>query len=193
MAIAEGMLAQHMAAHIAAMNVAAPCIALSFPRLTACLAGGGGAAMAAATVVQTLLLWTWHVPGMLGTALADVPLMIFMHLSLFMAALWFWAAVAAAIRRSDWQPIAALLVTGKLFCLLGVLLTFAPRALYWQLALIQSCFGSYPAPLADQQLAGLMMLAACPVVFVGAAIVGASRWFRRVEAAPGWRPRPGPA
>jgi putative membrane protein len=55
--------------------------------------------------------------------------------------------------------VLALLLTGKLTCLLAVLLVFAPRALYPH------------AALADQQFAGLLMLAACPLSYLGAALV----------------------
>lgn len=189
MQLVEGMLSQHMAAHIAAMNVLAPCVALALPRLDGRLASGG-TNLALATISQTVLLWGWHAPAMLGATMQSTPLMLAMHGSLFAVALWFWVAVVRAIREGDWTPMAALLVTGKLFCLLGVLLTFSPRALYWQLALVQSCFGTYASPMADQQLAGLLMLAACPVVFVGAAIVAARRWLGTAGAVHGWRPGP---
>jgi putative membrane protein len=90
--------------------------------------------------------------------------------------------------RAGWSALAALLVTGKLFCLLGVLLTFAPRAIYGQIALLPLCFGIVsPRPiLHDQQLAGLLMLAACPVVYVTAAIVIARRRLAALDRDGGW-------
>ncbi|WP_444851282.1 cytochrome c oxidase assembly protein [Neoaquamicrobium sediminum] len=190
MAIFEGILSQHMAVHIAAMNVLAPCVVLALPRRAVQLAGTEGVGLALATVLQVALLWTWHIPAMLGAALQTPSLMLALHGSLFAAALWFWAAVTRGIRQGEWSSMAALLVTGKLFCLLGVLLTFSPRAIYWQLTLLQSCFGTQAAPLVDQQLAGLLMLVACPVVFVGAAIVAARRWLQSARLVHGWRPYP---
>ena len=66
-----------------------------------------------------------------------------------------------------WHALPALLLTGKLVCLLAALLVFAPRALYGashqHAALMQ--------PLDDQQLAGLLMIAACPLSYLVAAVV----------------------
>lgn len=189
MPFAEGTLSQHMAAHIVAMYLVAPCLALGIERARG-VTLGSAPHLAGATFAQIVLLWGWHIPALVGLAAINPVVMLAMHLSLFAVALWFWAVVVALVRQQDWKPIAALLVTGKLFCLLGVLLTFAPRALYWQFALIQSCFGLTSAsPLEDQQLAGLMMLVACPLVFVGSAIVAAQRWLAGPGARDGWRPR----
>jgi putative membrane protein len=190
MAIFEGMLSQHMAVHITAMNVLAPFAVLAFPRFAARLAGGGGVGLALATACQSALLWIWHIPAMLGAAVQSPSLLLAMHGSLLAVAFWFWAAVIRRIRQGEWSSMAALLVSGKLFCLLGVLLTFSPRAIYWQQALLQSCFGIQAAPLADQQVAGLLMLVACPAVFVGAAIVAAKRWLQSAGLANGWHPHP---
>lgn len=150
----------------------------------------GAPYLAAATFFQIAILWGWHSPAAFAAATASAVLMALMHLSLFVAALWFWVSVFKATRRADWAPLGALLITGKLFCLLGLLLAFAPRTLYASAAFIQSCFaadGSFdvPPPVADQQLAGLLMLTACPLVYVTAAIAIASRLLRRVGTE-GW-------
>jgi putative membrane protein len=87
-----------------------------------------------------------------------------MLVSLFVVALLFWLAVIDRARRSALQPILALLLTGKLACLLGALLVFAPRVLY-----PDHHVGSDPmlaSGMADQQLAGLIMIAACPLSYV---------------------------
>lgn len=184
----EGFLTQHMAAHIVAMNVVAPACALAAARLfpSAFHAASRGGLLPSASI-QIALLWGWHTPAMLALAVQTPATMAAMHATLFAAALWFWSAVIGATRRGDWTPLAALLVTGKLFCLMGLLLAFAPRVLYAQVALIQSCFGSTgPSLIEDQQLAGLLMLAACPMVYVAAAIVIARRWLRRIDAEGGW-------
>jgi putative membrane protein len=96
-----------------------------------------------------------------------------MHGSLLLAALWFWSAVVNATAGGQWRAITALLVTSKLFCLLGVLLTFASYPLYPAMA---HHGGTTHDPLADQQLAGLLMLAACPLSYLVAAVAVASKW-----------------
>jgi putative membrane protein len=146
-----GPQARHMGVHILLMNVLAPAAAalllLAAPPVLAPVWLWAGAA------AQLAMLWLWHAP-----AFSTLPHAL--HLALYgpllASALLFWCAVAAAAR---WQAVLALLLTGKLTCLLAVLLVFAPRALYPH------------AALADQQFAGLLMLAACPLSYLGAALV----------------------
>lgn len=166
---ALGHVAGHMTRHILLMNLSAPLIALALALwLREGFTRKAQGLLFAAAIVQLALVWGWHSPPVLTHAMS--PLGHFaMQASLFAAALWFWSAVIAAAR---WKAIFALLITGKLFCLLGVLLVFAPRPLY----------GAMPhALLDDQQLAGLLMLAACPATYIVAGIVLAERWLSEIE------------
>jgi putative membrane protein len=193
MIVQEGNLAQHMAVHIGEMNLAAPLCAAAILRARTVAPKHGHLALA--TALQVVLLWGWHTPTVLIAAASSPALMAAMHLSLFAVAAWFWMAVMEHVRRGSWLPIAALLITGKLFCLLGVLLTFAPRPIYWQVAFDPSGLATTMTEpvLADQQLAGLLMLAACPVVYVGAAIIVVRRWLAAADRTPVWGFRGGPA
>jgi putative membrane protein len=157
-----GPQAQHMAAHILTMNVAAPVLgAIVLARRTTL--ARGVSLLWLATFVQIALLWTWHVPvaqelfhHAAGAALA-------MHVLLLIAAAAFWTSLFSLPASSRWQAIPALLVTGKLVCLLAALLVFAPRTLYGSSA--------HAAPsLDDQHLAGLLMLAACPLSYLVVAV-----------------------
>jgi len=179
-----GFLARHMAVHILAMNLAAPLLVLAW-RLLAGTNNGNARWIGPAAGTQIALLWSWHLPGPMAFAFALPGGEVLMHLSLFAAALWFWRLVLDEAEASRWRALGALLFTGKLFCLLGVLLTFAPRTLYLKAA--ELCLGSRANAemlLADQQLAGLMMLVACPLVYVLAGIIIAARWLREIERRP---------
>jgi putative membrane protein len=78
----------------------------------------------------------------------------------------------------------ALLVSGKLFCLLAVLLVFAPRFFYG--AHGTHSHGGMPVDqLADQHLAGLLMLVVCPLSYVAAAVAIAAQWLRELAAGVG--------
>jgi putative membrane protein len=179
-----GVLAHHMAVHIVAMNAAAPVIALfwhvSDPRAGHSASGWLWPAVA----LQLALLLGWHLPSVLAYAFASDVALAAMHLSLFIAALWFWLAVIGAAGQAAWRSLAALLVTGKIFCLAGALLAFAQRPLYPALGNGHHA----PAPaaelLADQQLAGLFMLIACPLVYVLAGVLIAARWLSAWDAQP---------
>lgn len=174
-----GFLTEHMTSHIVAMNLLAPALVLAGRRFLPMT--GTSSWLPAATFCQMVLLWGWHIPAVLELAMHNPWLMGLMHLSLFVVACWFWTGIVSAIRRGEWQPLPALLITGKLFCLLGVLLVFAPRPIYAMAG------HADPMRLVDQQFAGLLMLTACPLVYVWVAIFAARRWLRRVDGA-AWRP-----
>lgn len=170
-----GPLSAHMAGHILLMNLAAPAAALLIHTRARIVRAGG---LAAATLAQIALLWAWHSPAALaaaqggtGGALAGA--------SLFGVALWFWLAVLGQGGAHRWRAILALLVTGKLFCLLGALMTFAPRVLY------PAAHHAAEATLSDQHLAGLLMLGACPLTYVLAGVVASVRWLDSVARADG--------
>jgi putative membrane protein len=167
-----GPISAGMGVHILLMNVLAP-MAVLWIRGPSAPIGRRLRGLALATAVQLLLLWTWHAPPSLDAAMEQPTLHLVMQFSLTIAAIWFWGALVNAARSCPWRSIAALLVTSKLFCLLGILLTFASRPLYPEM----THHGTVAFdPMADQQLAGLMMLIACPLSYLVAAVVVASRW-----------------
>lgn len=117
-------LVGHMARHILIMNLAAPALVLLAPALRH---PSFGRALPAATLVQLALLWGWHAPAALSAAMHSPALHLAMELSLLLAAIGFWAGVFAPGRRAIGEVALSLLATSKLFCLLGILLVFAPR------------------------------------------------------------------
>jgi len=166
-----GPVARHMVAHIAVMNLVAPLAAL----LVARRAGSARPRLFwAACMLQISLLWFWHAP-LVHAHLESPAVQAVMHVSLFLAALAFWVLLLNMVERAGWQAVLGLLLTGKLACLLGALLIFAPRLLY----------DGDPAALSDQQLAGLLMITACPLSYVAAGIAVAARLvIHRPVAAP---------
>ena len=179
-----GPLSGHMLTHVASMNVLAPLIAVGIsrhhPKL---LPRASAGSLWLLTLGQMALLWASHSPP-LHHAAQSLPLaQAALHVVLFASALAFWLCIVAA--SSHWQAMLALLVSGKLACLLGALLIFAPRLL---LEADASAHGSHAMPvgqttLADQQLAGLLMIAACPLSYVLTAIVLAAQMMSGLERA----------
>ncbi|RVG86727.1 cytochrome c oxidase assembly protein [Sinorhizobium meliloti] len=178
-----GPLATHMAVHILLMNLAAPLAAFAVTRVRLQRREIAGWALALATFAQIAALWAWHVPPSLNRALEFPTVHLLMNASLFLTAFLFWRVVLRLHGQRSWQPIVALLITSKLYCLLAVLFVFAPRALYPAFAASHAAHatGAVNATLADQQLAGLIMLVACPVTYVLAGIVIAARWLLTME------------
>jgi putative membrane protein len=156
-----GSLSSHMAVHIAAMNVAAPLLAVLYGWRRPHGHVGAGRLWAAASC-QIGVLWAWHLPSAHHVVAASATGSVVTHAGLLAAALWFWDSIARLHPPAQWHAIPALLLTGKLSCLLGALLVFAPRSIFDP---------AHSTALDDQQLAGLLMLAACPASYVLAGIL----------------------
>ena len=170
-----GPQSTHMVLHIAAMNVAAPLAAAALQSLPRWIARYRTLWIAAA--LQLTLLWAWHAPSVQHAFAGSHGSQLAAHGLLFLSSLVFWTAVIRLPEAGRWQAIAALLVTGKLACLLSALLIFSPRALY-DISLHSGL------QLDDQQLAGLLMITACPLSYLIAAVVIAAQFFNRLAQAP---------
>lgn len=155
--IAGGETFHHMALHIALMNLIAPGLALAAPRRMNPFRRRGRSAIWLAAAVQMIFFLFWHAPPGMAHGPASIAAM---YLTLLAPALWFWSEILNGSRERPWVAIAALAATGKIICLVAALYVFAPRTLY----------GMTGGGLADQQLAGLLMLAACPLTYLGAAL-----------------------
>jgi putative membrane protein len=164
-----GQFSAHMMLHIASMNVAAPLL-VSWAINRWPVRGIRASWLWGAALVQIVLLWTWHSPAMHKITAHSPALGIVLHGALFLAAVSFWFALLTISAAARWQGIPALLLTGKLACLLAALLIFAPRTLYESAAHLVHAAGHLPA-LDDQHLAGLLMITACPLSYLVAAVV----------------------
>jgi len=164
-----GPLSLHMTVHIACMNVVAPLVALTLSRVEAAALRVWSTPLLLwlATVLQLAILWAAHSPYVHHAQQAAPVAAIALHAVLFCVALVFWLSILGSSAH-PWQAMLALLVSGKFACLLGALLTFAPRPLFTTHA---GHHGDAAALLADQHLAGLLMIAACPLSYVLTAVV----------------------
>lgn len=119
---------------------------------------GIGTALVPATAVHSGLMWFWHHPAAITTTLLDDRLQLLMHASFLLSGVWFWGALLARLangREGLGTAMVALVAMMMQMGLLGALLTFSSRVLY------PVCSERAPLlgiePLADQQLAGLIM------------------------------------
>jgi putative membrane protein len=168
-----------MAAHILLMNAVAPAAALALRVMRKTPPPALGLTLP--TLLQMLLFWAWHAPPMLQSD--SHAWHGLMSVSLLVAAVWYWSAVVRLDPGQQWRAVVSLLVTAKLFCLLGVLYVFAPRALYPDIA-VHHIASEPPARLADQHLAGLIMLTLCPLTYVLCGVWVAARWLRNLDGRP---------
>jgi putative membrane protein len=162
-----GPLSEHMALHIASMNVAAPIAAALIAGLRAPRTMPPAFLWTVASM-QILVLWFLHTPRFHAIAAQDPAASVAVHGLLACLALAFWTATLSLSANQRWHAPAALLLTGKLACLLAALLIFSPRLLY--AAVDHSSHGAHIS-LADQQLAGLLMIVACPLSYLTAAVL----------------------
>lgn len=157
-----GPLSLQMLQHLAVMNILAPVLALTLPQPEESRRG----ALLAPATLQLVVLWAWHTPTLQQLAAASALAQTGLMAMLAGSAVWFWHAVIGAARAGEWQALGALLLTGKLACLLGALLIFAPRDLYGLPGLALALCITGPSSLDDQQLAGLLMVASPKMAFL---------------------------
>ncbi len=149
----------HMAGHMIAVAVAAPLLAFAiagtpadpatrFPRIVTPLA---------MSVVELVVVWSWHVPALRLAAEAYPFVLIAEQASFLVAGLLLWSAALGAAGDARWARraggVAAMLLTSMHMTLLGALIGLAPRPLY---AGLHAAHGM--EPLADQQVGGVVML-----------------------------------
>ncbi|MFG1951623.1 cytochrome c oxidase assembly protein [Micromonospora sp. NPDC048830] len=169
---------------LARVRAARPVRWLRRPTRYALLAGAG----------QTLVLWLWHLPGPYVAAVDHPVVHTAEHLSLVAAAWLLWAPVLGAAGHRTPAPVSVLLLVGTMLpaSALGAALTFAPEPVYPARVL-------GPDPLADQQLAGLLMWAPMDLVVLVATLAIFLNWLlqlnrerpdRLVAACPGRPPKP---
>jgi putative membrane protein len=153
----------HMAAHMAAVSIAAPLIAYGLAGSRADFSARWPAIVSPLpmSLVELVVVWGWHAPAARAIA-AGSALGLILEQAMFLGAgLLLWSACLgtqkshSSARRA--AGVIALLLTTMHMTLLGVLITLAPRTLFGTTGF--SCLGLIVEPLADQQLGGIVMLA----------------------------------
>ena len=142
--------------------IGAPLIALGVPRRNI-----AGNEVGAASVVFAVALWLWHMPAPYELTFTSTAIYWTMHLTMLAAALWLWAALLGTLGNL-WTALAASFFTTMQMSLLGVLLTFSPRPLFYIHLLSTLPWGL--SPLEDQQFGGLIMWVPTGVLLVAYAV-----------------------
>lgn len=176
-----GPLSLQMLQHLVLMNVLAPLLALVIADRLGRLRLGG---IWLVGLAQMLLLWVWHAPAMQQAAAGSAAVQLGLLILLAVVAVTFWSSVIVVGTGSGWGALAALMLTGKLACLLGALMIFAPRDLYGVPGLVLALCSTGPSTLADQQLAGLLMITACPLSYLVAGVILAAQLMSRLDGDP---------
>lgn len=166
----DGLFVRQMIAHIALMGPLACLFAMILLKLyryelPVSFSNSNFCSLWLATVIQLLFFLAFHIPFIHQKMHFHGAYMLVPMLA---ASIWFWTTVFHTCHKNYWKSVLALLLTGKAFCLIAVLLIFSPRSLYSN--------SHYIVGLGEQQLAGLIMVVACPLTYICAAVLLSVRW-----------------
>jgi putative membrane protein len=167
--LGEQILAMHMVQHVLLLDVAPVLIILSFTKVLLRPAtrrihwierrAGIFASPLFAIVLYTAAMWVWHIPALYNAAAEHSGVHVLEHITFSLAGFMYWwhllSPVSTRLRREGMTPIVYMLSTKVTVGFLGILLTFAPDAIY-------SFYENQPeywglSPQADQALAGAIM------------------------------------
>ena len=157
-ALSSALFSARVFHHVILVAAVAPLLALAFP-----LRRAGSPPLAALVATHVVILWLWHAPGPYDWGLATVPAYWLMQGSLLASAWLMWRAILAPGHPGP--ALLALVATIGQMGLLGALIVFAPRPLY--LVHLASTGPWGLSPLADQQLAGLLMWVPAMLPYLG--------------------------
>lgn len=160
-ALASALFSARVFHHVLLVAAAAPLLAWAFP-----LRRLGTLPLGLLVAVHAVVMWFWHAPGPYSWGLATVAAYWLMQTTLLGSAWLLWRGILAKAAQRG-PALFALAATIGQMGLLGALLVFAPRPLYAEHLASTAAWGL--SPLADQQLAGLLMWvpAMLPYVAVG--------------------------
>ena len=202
--LGEELFSGHMAQHMVLMNIAAPLLVLGAPlpvmfrALPVILRRALGlllrhkmwragwrmiTGIVTATVLQQLILWSWHTPRGIAAALEGEAVHVAMHASLLASALFFWTAVLQPNGRNWWSSIAALVATLKITGLVCIVMMLRESAVYAAYGDSALAWGFTPAQ--DEQLGWGVMMVVGTVTYLGAAVAAAAVALERLEKTPG--------
>ena len=160
-ALSSALFSARVLHHVLLIAAVAPLLARAFalPRLAS-------PPLALLVAINAVVLWLWHAPAPYAWALASVAAYWLMQLTLLVAAWLLWRALLSPTAPTGAALVALATTVGQMG-LLGALLVFAPRPLYWPHFQSTAAWGM--TPLVDQQLAGLLMWvpAMLPFLVVG--------------------------
>jgi cytochrome c oxidase assembly factor CtaG len=168
-ALGEQILAMHMVQHVLLLDVAPILLILGFTKALLRPAtraihrierrAGFLAAPVFAVVLYSAVMWVWHVPALYDAAAEHAAVHVLEHLSFATAGFLYWwhllSPVSTRLRREGMTPIVYMLATKVTVGFLGILLTFAPEAIFAWYEDQPNWWGLTPD--ADQALAGAIM------------------------------------
>jgi cytochrome c oxidase assembly factor CtaG len=203
-ALSGALASAHMVQHLLLLVVAAPLLALSAPS-SAILRGSPLAVRrasgrwrrrvglthgslgvlrhpAAVWLLSVGVIWFWHAAAPYDAALGNELVHVLEHASFLVTAVLFWhvvIGVRGAARVSGGLGVLLVFAMAMQSVFLAVLLTFARTPWYSGYATTTASWGL--DPLADQQVAGVIMWIPAGGIYLAAALVLLVTWIRATE------------
>jgi putative membrane protein len=163
-ALSSALFSARVLHHVLLIAAVAPLLARAFP-----LPQLPSPPLPWLVALSACVLWLWHAPGAYAWGLTSVAGYWLMQATLLASAWALWRALLSPATATGGALLALAATIGQMG-LLGALIVFAPRPLYWLHFESSAAWGL--TPLADQQLAGLLMWvpAMLPYLAVGLAL-----------------------
>nr|WP_269152167.1 cytochrome c oxidase assembly protein [Xanthobacter oligotrophicus] len=158
-ALSSALFSARVLHHVLLIAAVAPLLALAFP-----LPRLPSPPLSVLFVLQTVILWVWHMPAVYEWGLASVWTYWLMQATLLGSAWLLWRGVFSPASQSV-SVLVVLVASVAQMGLLAALIVFAPRALYAFHFATTQAWGL--SPLADQQLAGLLMWVPASLPYLG--------------------------
>jgi putative membrane protein len=158
-ALSSALFSVRVFHHVLLVAAVAPLLAVALP-----LRRAGSPPLSALVVVHAVILWLWHAPGAYAWGLATVPAYWLMQGSLLGSAWLMWRGILMPAAQPG-PALVGLVATVGQMGLLGALIVFASRPLYT--VHFASTWPWGLTPLADQQLAGLLMWVPAILPYLG--------------------------
>lgn len=175
----EYLFSLHMVQHLLLMMVAPPLCLLGIAGICVPLTGPPGPWRRAwrvlvhpwpATLIFSAVLLVWHIPALYDATLTTEPIHVVEHLSFIAVGVIFWWPIVDPMRGHNQQrwvtpftKITMLVASGIPPTVLGLIFTVAPRAFYDFYARAPRLWGL--SPVADQQIAGVVMFGAGNLIY----------------------------
>jgi cytochrome c oxidase assembly factor CtaG len=167
--LADQLLLMHMVQHLLLLDVASILLILGLTRVIlrpvtrylepAERRAGVLGHPVTAVVAYVGIMWLWHIPALYDTAVKNSGLHVFEHMTMAAAGLLYWwhilGPIRSRLRLSGMGPMAYMGSTKLLVGILGIVLTFAPEALYPYYEHQPHYWGLSPSE--DEAIAGLIM------------------------------------
>lgn len=161
-ALSSALFSARVTHHIILIAVVAPLLARAFP-----LPHIPAPPLVPVVAAHAVIVWLWHAPGLYTWGLATVPAYWLMQATLLGSAWLLWRSIFAPLVQTGVALMALVATIGQMG-LLGALIVFSPRPLYVVHFASTAAWGL--TPLADQQLAGLLMWVLAMVPYLAAGL-----------------------